>query len=917
MLTKLAIFNSQKHAKVIIKLDDATAIQIIGENKIGKTTLIDSLNFLYIIDKSKMSFDSRGGKSTYDIKQSLHHFFPIPNQSFIVFECFKGKAGGYFCILVKRKNTEDDVEYFKIDKQLDENDFIDTSGNLKKFDDIRKDLTLNNAIQSLKDKSEFFQWVYNKDTKRNAFLWINDSVRRKGQSLENSLTKTYRFLLNASSIDDNALREALIIADNRQGLSLDVFANKNKIETVEKLKNESNYINKLTKIKKEFEDFKLLVSATESKKKLVAELLYSFDELLKREVESLKLQIEQAETTIKNYKKEYEVFEPQRKELSEKIGELKAEIRQLVNDKFHDKGKIYQKEEILKEINQILKETSPLHTTVETLTEFLETQQKSFQKQLDEVSAVLQSITQYNTTQKETESKIKSLTEKQEQLENKISKFQDLLIHNISESKEVREKLNAIFSEKVIATFTKKDIIQKIQSLGNILSINDGKFEGLDKINPKPLESIEELNEQLETVEKDLKQQKDILDTLKNRAEKEKQKRELQNNINAIEAKITKISQKDSIENELATLKKELQEFNAQLAEKEQKHEEISNELTKITNLITENQNKITGYNKQIETYSDWHKEFEQDRSSIAFVENLIEKPLDTLRQELRKEKRNWETKRQEKQSKFAELQKETENYAAEPIFIEQIGQDMLTLKDKEKSIETLLDQVSNEFTQPVQIFLDAYKHFEEFIKKFNRSISEYKISDLTALKIELKAHTSLFEDLEKISKIIRVDDFKTDLFNRFNTKEQQDYLKVLEEYINNRNREINFKELFEVRLNAYDENGKPKPIDLKVGNESQGTIRMINLILFLLVIKFFKTEDEENKLVFFIDEDVIDSSNTEQLIRFCKENGFVIIFAAKHQIVGLEKYYFIKKSAQHQNKVFADERNVTFAQKK
>lgn len=911
MLTKLAIFNSQKHAKVIIKLDDATAIQIIGENKIGKTTLIDSLNFLYIIDKSKMSFDSRGGKSTYDIKQSLHHFFPIPNQSFIVFECFKGKAGGYFCILVKRKNTEDDVEYFKIDKQLDENDFIDTSGNLKKFDDIRKDLTLNNAIQSLKDKSEFFQWVYNKDTKRNAFLWINDSVRRKGQSLENSLTKTYRFLLNASSIDDNALREALIIADNRQGLSLDVFANKNKIETVEKLKNESNYINKLTKIKKEFEDFKLLVNSTESKKKLVAELLYSFDELLKREVENLKAQIEQAQTQINLYRQEEGIIKPRQTELAKEIGGLNTNIGNLQREKINPK------EKELKEINQILKETSPLHTTVETLTEFLEMQQNSFQKQLDEVSAVLQSITQYNTTQKETESKIKSLTEKQEQLENKISKFQDLLIHNISESKEVREKLNAIFSEKVIATFTKKDIIQKVQSFGNVLIINEGKFEGLDKIKTKPLESIEELNEQLATVEKDLKQQKDILETIKNRAKKENEKIELQNNIDIIKAKITKISQKDSIENELAKLKNELQEFNTQLTEKESKHTEISNELTKITNLITENQNKITGFNKQIETYSDWYKEFDQDRSSIAFVENLIEKPLDTLRQELRKEKRNWETKKQEKQSKFSELQKETENYAAEPIFIEQIGQDMLTLKDKEKSIETLLDQVSNEFTQPVQTFLDAYKHFEEFIKKFNRSISEYKISDLTALKIELKAHTSLFEDLEKISKIIRVDDFKTDLFNRFNTKEQQDYLKVLEEYINNRNREINFKELFEVRLNAYDENGKPKPIDLKVGNESQGTIRMINLILFLLVIKFFKTEDEENKLVFFIDEDVIDSSNTEQLIRFCKENGFVIIFAAKHQIVGLEKYYFIKKSAQHQNKVFADERNVTFAQKK
>lgn len=911
MLTKLAIFNSQKHAKVIIKLDDATAIQIIGENKIGKTTLIDSLNFLYIIDKSKMSFDSRGGKSTYDIKQSLHHFFPIPNQSFIIFECFKGKAGGYFCILVKRKNTEDDVEYFKIDKQLDENDFVDISGNLKKFDDIRKDLTLNNAIQTLKDKNDLFQWVYSKDTNRNAFLWVNDKVKRRGQSLDNSLTKTYRFLLNASSIDDNALREALIIADNRQGLFLDVFSNKNKIETVEKLKKESVYINKLNRLKNEFEDFKLFVNVTESKKKLVAELLYSFDELLKREVETSKSQIEQTQKQINLYKEEENIIKPKQTELAKEIGSLNTAINNLQREKINPK------QTALREINHILKETSAFHSTVETLTDFLETQRTSFQKQFDEVSATLQSIAQYDFTEKQVAEKIKKLQESEKQIANKIEKYQDLLIHNISENKEIREKLNAFFSQEVISTFTKNDIIQKIQSFGDILSINEGEIHGLDKIKTKPLESIEEINEQLETLKKDLKQQKDILDTLKNRAEKEIQKRNLQSIINTHEAKIMKISQKYTIENELTLLKNELREFETLLAEKENKHEETSVKLTKITNLITESQNKIIGFNKQIETYLDWHKEFEQDHNSIIFIENLIDKPIDVIRQDLRKEKRNWETKKQEKQNKFSELQRITENYTAEPIFIEQIGLDILTLKDKEKSIETLLDQVSNEFTKPVQDFLVRYKDFEIFIRSFNKSISDYKISDLTALKIELKANTNLFEDLGKISKIIRVDDFKTDLFNQFNTKEQQDYLKVLEEYINNRNREIHFNDLFEVKLDAYDENGKHKNIDLKVGNESQGTIRMINLILFLLVIKFFKTEDEENKLVFFIDEDVIDSSNTEQLIRFCKENGFVIIFAAKHQIVGLEKYYFIKKSAKHQNKVYADERNVTFAQKK
>jgi hypothetical protein len=481
MLTKLAIFNSEKYAKVIIKLDDVCSIQAYGSNGVGKTSLIGILNFLYVISNDRMIFPTGKEGNFYDNKKSFHYYFPSHNNSFIIFECFKAKAGGYFCILVKRKATEDDVEYFKIDKQFDENDFIDTSGNLKKFDEIRKDFTLNNSIQSLKDKNDFFQWVYNKDTSRNAFLWVNDKVKRKGQSLENSLTKTYRFLLNASSIDDNALREALIIADNRQGLSLDVFSNKSKIETVEKLKKESAYINKLNTLKQEFEDFKLLVNTTESKKKLVAELLYSFDELLKREIESLKGQIEQAKSQFALYKQEENIIKPKQTELAKEIGGLSTTIGNLQREKINPK------EKELKEINQILNETSPLHSTIETLTDFLEMQLKSFQKQFDEVSATLQSITQYNTTQKETEGKIESLTKQQKQLEKQISNFQDLLIHNISENKEIREKLNAFFSQEVISTFTKDDIIQKIQSFDEILNINEGKIQGLDKIKAKSL----------------------------------------------------------------------------------------------------------------------------------------------------------------------------------------------------------------------------------------------------------------------------------------------------------------------------------------------------------------------------------------------------------------------------------------------
>ncbi|TAG06640.1 MAG: hypothetical protein EAZ44_02010 [Cytophagia bacterium] len=915
MLTKLAIFNSEKYAKVIIKLDDVSSVQALGSNGVGKTSLIGILNFLYIVG-SDMIFPTGKEGNFYDYKKSVHYYFPTPNQSFIVFECLKNKANGYFCILVKRKNTEDDVEYFKIDKPFNENDYIDTASGLKKFDDIRKDFTLHNVIEPLKDKSDFFQWVYSKDTNRNAFLWVNEKVKRKGQSLENSLTKIYRFLLNANAINDIALREALIIADNRQGRPLDVFSSKSRIETIEDLKKQSAYIIKLDALKKEFEDFKLLVNTTESKKKLVTEYLYSFDELLKRELESLKLQIEQTKTQINLYKEEESIIKPKQTELAKEIGSLNTNIGNL------QKEKIIPKEEILKEINKILREANPLHTTVETLTDFLETQQNSYQKQFNEVSATLQSITQYNTTQKETENKIKSFTEKQTQLQNKISKFQDLLIHNISENKEVREKLNAFFSQEVIATFTKNDIVHKIQSFENILTINEGKIEGLDKIKPKPLENIVELNEQLETVEKDLKQQKDILDTIKNRTEKEKEKNKFENEIKTIEAKINKISQKDSIENELAQLRNELEKFKKDLTEKEQKHGKISEELTKLDNLIRQEERKKEGAENKIKTYqNEWYPEFEEDIKNLLFqkIEIVETSSIEELRRKLRSEKSKLKGLLSDKQTKFSELQRITENYTANEIdFISQIGQDIFTLKDKEKSIEILLEQVSNDITVPIKTFLDAYKHFKGFITKFNGYISKFNISSYTNLAIIINENGTINKDLEKMANIISVADFKADLFNSLNSSEQKEYLKILESYIE-RKVKVDFKSLFDISLSAK-ENNETIKINLNTGEgASTGTYKMIILILFLSVISYFKVEDEENKLIFPIDEDTISDDNLDTLLAFCKEKGFICIFASKKQITGVEKFYIFKDFVRigTKDKLMVTEIHAKLAQKK
>lgn len=917
MLTKLAIFNSRQHAKAVISFDNATAIQIIGANKIGKTTLIDSLNFLYVIDKNKMSFDSRGGKSTYSFKDSLHHFFPHPDQSFIVFECFKGKAGGYFCILVKRKISGDDVEYFKIGKQFEESDFIDATGTLKRFTQIRKDMAVSGQIEPFKYRRDFFDQVYSQDKKRNVFLWISDKVKRKSQSLENSLTKTYRFLLNASAINDLSLQEALLIADNRQDDVLDIFTDKNKIGKVDELTQKQAYIRKINAIKEDFEEFKLLVSQTKRIEQTVATLLYSFGAIYQEEIEELKDQIRQAASKIESHKKEREVFEPQRRTLGEELGELKAEIRQLRDERILNKGQIPETEAKLEEVKRILSQTSAMHDTVEALTDFLSSRKQGLQEKFEEISAALRTVSQYQLTEAQVSRRIENLKKTQKQIENKIEKYQDLLIHNISDNIEVREKLNAILSEEITAHLTKDSIRKKVSTLDDILRINEGEIKGVQTIDSKPLESIEGLTERLEETRKELKQQQDILSAIREREQKEGEREKMATKIRDIETKIEKISQKKPLENELSALRQTLERLNEERAQKESKYKETENELAKLDERIRAGEREAATYQHEITKRQDWYGEFEEELNQVHVTEAVQKEPLERLRRKLRREKSRLSESRQKKQRQFLELQRKAENDAAEPIFVTQIEEQIRTLDQMSKSVEILLDQVSNEFTKPTSNFLNNYKEFEHFIKKFNRSLAKYTISELSELKIRLNPNESLLQDLEKISKITRVDAMQGSLYQGLDTPEQKEYLSVLKEYITHRNKNILFRNLFDITLEACDEKGNRKKIDLKMGNESQGTIRMINLILFLSVIKYFMREDEENKLVFFIDEDVIDRNNTEQLIRFCRENGFIVIFAAKHQIPDMEKYYLMFKSEAHDNKVYVDEQHAKYATKR
>ena len=181
MITRLVLLNSNIYSKADIELKDADAIQLIGPNNIGKSTLIYALNFLFIVDGKRMIFS---GKRRGD-KNTIHHYFPIHNKSFLIFEIFKNR---YYCILIKR-TVDGDLEYYKIENEYKEALFINQDNQrLYSFQEIEANHITNKIdFYKFKDKREVFNFIYKSGKNNNAAVWLDSNVKKDG--LSNNFSK--------------------------------------------------------------------------------------------------------------------------------------------------------------------------------------------------------------------------------------------------------------------------------------------------------------------------------------------------------------------------------------------------------------------------------------------------------------------------------------------------------------------------------------------------------------------------------------------------------------------------------------------------------------------------------------------------------------------------------------------------------
>ncbi|MDZ4822114.1 MAG: hypothetical protein SH856_01520 [Flavobacteriales bacterium] len=863
MITRIVAVNTAIFVNAELRLDDCDSIQLVGPNNVGKSTLIYALNFLFIVDGSKMSFSGqrRGDKET------IHHYFPTHNQSYIVFEVSKVNP---YSILVKR-DAEGELEYYKISSAYDQELYFKKDGaaqRIRKWDEVQEHLAGSGIeLYQFKSKSEVFNTVYQRGRKNEAAVWLEEGVRTDG--LSNNFSKIYRYLINSKLITNKTLKESLIIADNRENEGLN-FSQKNKKDITDLLRI-NDEMRVVKSIQKDFEEFREVVNLYKAKNRIVSDLVYAFNKQYQgniNELDSTRLEKE------KGYANQIvalnEKLKPHQEELLREVGKKETEIEL--------------REESFLQLQRQLDEINAYETR-----DFLDQTLANLDAKRRDAEVRITMVENQKLNTKVLEQKLSKHDSEITRLEAQVKNYDNQLIQKVAAKDADRKLLNYIFSPEFAAQSA--DLVKKkISKTGPAMKIFDGEIILPENLPVRDLLSVGALKEELIEVKSEKAELQKVWAVAMDFEKARKDLNKVLAEIEGVKVKLRRLESKPELSKAANELDKELGKLKAEKDNIDKELEKIKKEIVAKGLQLENMREDARKTEERIIELKKRKQEIEQ--LGIIPTEYQSTEGLDEIYTKIRLSSTDRETLKVNKDRTFDQLRFKTNTAMAdETEFIKYMEDEIACTTDKEKSIDGLLQSLSTQFANPAYNLRKRYEEFKAFVyNRFNESLGKTKISNIESLKIELVDNKRVLYELERISAI---QNLNAQLSFEF---DQGEDLKILNEYLDG-GKKVDFEDLFDIEL-VLDVKGHQKRVDLKEQVESDGTDRMIRLVIVMAIINRLAISDPMNRIVLFIDEiGTIDEQNRPQLVQFCNEHNFTPIFAAPQPYDGFSKYYFIFRS--------------------
>lgn len=885
MLTKLVLLNSCSYQLSELDFTKGDSMQLVGSNNVGKSSLIYALNFLFLVNKNLMSFS---GERSAD-KETLAHYFPEPGRSFIVFEIRKPRQT--YCMFVHRKG-DGELRYVQFDHPYERDIFFAQAKKGKTLRDFRGVIGHLNRmavkIQNYTQQQDVLRTIYQIGRNNDAAVWLTKSSKTIGYS--NSFSKVYRYLINSKLITNDALKDILLIADNRDQEQLS-YSRQN-IQQIDRLRMESQKLQVLRTIREEFDAFQQKSRSVRQRYEELCQRAASFRVSAKSALADLLI-------TRRKKEEEEEVLRDQllergreRDQLNRRMGSIQGELQQ-------------SREQV-----RIQKEAE---TTLLALpaAELLHQEVQNLDSELDQVTYRLRDFQDYGAESAGSlERQLAQVERKQRQLKEQREKIDDWLIAHITDQPGLRTLLHSILKPE-ISRLSRTAIEQKITAGDHTIRLFDGVIRLPDDFPLSEVTGPEELAAEHERIERETARLRKLLDTAGRQDELRHQRQELRRRRDKARQNMLEVEGLVQVQEDLKAgqqtinrLMQEEQELEQKLALLRENMRELENGIQVVGDDLRENHQRYQSMERDLRTLDQlqlpaWGEE--------EIVPTLSMDDLEGQLRTLQKNERSLREEREQKNHLFVQLKSRTGyDLSDEEAFIQTLEQELISMDDKERSIRALLDNIAVQFANPARKFLDSYLEFREFIQReFNRKLSEIQISNLERLQVELEPNEKLQQDLANIA------DLSLHSEGLFRLEEStSNRLGVLQYYLE-KGIVVHFSELFNLRLRLT-VNGKERSVDLSKQVESDGTDRMLRLIIIMVVISRLSLRTPENRVVLFIDEiATIDGKNRPQLVDFCRQHHFYPIFAAPDFVDGFERYVMIRRNGSGQLTVEEDKHYI------
>ena len=878
---RLVLLNSAGYQRAELPLD--AAVSLVAPNNTGKTSLINALQFLLIIDKRRMDFGA------YDVDRSKRFYFPN-NSAYILLEVLLPEAGTVVLGCVG-KGVSYDYEYFAYRGQLEIDDYRLDDGNLVAQPQLVSHLASRGKLVERYNSSEFAGLVYGsgrrKRSENSDFTVFRLEQASQAEVFQRVLTRTLRL----DQLRSKEVKEYLLQIFSRDLPDADIdfklewdkaFAEVNADRS--HYKAAANQRPRLQELEQLHEEQLTLRGKLSYFRPLIDERLLqwqSFYETQRQELQTLRTQTDEAKK------------------------HLNSQSHQWVEDKVHAEQALNssqdqdRRQRELENRFALITERSVLEKSLAQATEDYE-QQVSLVRE-----AGNRTLPQIKTEQQKLRNDIAATTRELKTLSGNLYQH---LQKNLSGDQ--LQALNRLFGRSTMTLGTEdfqldtsalKAALDKWLTQPEIFSLPGLQIQ-LNALTPQHTQrSAEQLQQELAEFEQRLaaleqqaevakaiqsaRLRKDQLDLERKQIESdlaafdalqsmrlEQPQRsakatELQSKINQLKQQLAQVSAKE------ARLQANLSDCNDKIAALEEQHHSINklrenrSDTADLFNYLHEQPRYewLATTDLPLEQLAGVLQTYQKDCDRLLRLQDLIRTTLAELHS-------GGLTKYQQSENRDIETQHLLE-------FAKHLPQELEAI---ERAARTAVVNV----TACLRQLRDGLQTFKSKMRQFNQLIGRRRLSDLATFKIEPEDDRELVDAIEKlISTAEQVDSGSTfELFNHASVLDDEtlNRAKALLIRAGEVHGGLNVSHLFYLSFVVAKDGQKPESFADIDGAASNGTVLMAKLVTGLALLHQMQDKRITVRAACYLDEALaLDGPNQTSLIETAADFGFALIFAS------------------------------------